>query len=271
MGGTGSRCGSDQRAVMREACGRRAAVSTWPIGPCGGILGFHVQLVALTPAVRLSPAESGSVSTLFCVDQHDHGGPPIQASDWDDRYRRHTHRTSGDQPNEVLVTEIGGQTPGRALEVGCGEGTDATWLAANGWRVTATDISQVALDHAAAAADERGVSVDWVCGVFGDTPVEPDAYDLVVALYPALQHGPTTARSSRPSSVPSHPGARSSSSGTRHETLSIHGRKASTQRNTSSPRMWLLGWATVGKSSWMRRERERKLRRTVRPMRSTRS
>ena len=114
----------------------------------------------------------------------------MQASDWDERYRHHTHRTSGDQPNEVLVTEIGGQTPGSALEIGCGEGTDAIWLAANGWRVTAIDISQVALDRAAAVAGERGVSVEWVCAAFGDTPVEPAASDLVFSLYPALRHDP---------------------------------------------------------------------------------
>ena len=51
--------------------------------------------------------------------------------------------------------------PGTALDLGCGEGGDAIWLAAQGWTVTATDISQTALDIATRHAAEAGVSVTW--------------------------------------------------------------------------------------------------------------
>jgi SAM-dependent methyltransferase len=81
---------------------------------------------------------------------------------WDARYSQSDQVWSGN-PNTVLVREITGLEPGRALDLGCGEGADAIWLAQQGWRVTATDISQVALDRAARHAAEAGVAdrVDW--------------------------------------------------------------------------------------------------------------
>jgi SAM-dependent methyltransferase len=49
-------------------------------------------------------------------------------------------------------------TPGAALDLGCGEGADAMWLAERGWRVTAVDISQTALDRATADAAPRNLA-----------------------------------------------------------------------------------------------------------------
>ncbi len=74
--------------------------------------------------------------------------PSANEADWD-------HRYGGDQmwsgnPNGTLVNEIDGLAPGRALDVGAGEGGDAVWLAEQGWQVTANDISQRALDRVAA-------------------------------------------------------------------------------------------------------------------------
>ncbi|GLP76561.1 hypothetical protein TUM20983_36710 [Mycobacterium antarcticum] len=53
-------------------------------------------------------------------------------------------------------------TPGRALDVGCGEGADAVWLASHGWTVTAVEVSQVALTRAGLRAQEAAVQVRWV-------------------------------------------------------------------------------------------------------------
>jgi SAM-dependent methyltransferase len=63
----------------------------------------------------------------------------------------------------VLVREIVGVDSGSALDLGCGEGADAIWLAQQGWRVTAVDISRTALDRAARHADEAQVAdrIDW--------------------------------------------------------------------------------------------------------------
>jgi len=60
------------------------------------------------------------------------------------------------RPNATLVREVRGLPPRRALDLGCGEGGDAVWLARNGWRVTAVDVSPTALRRAADhAAEER--------------------------------------------------------------------------------------------------------------------
>ncbi|MEU2389821.1 class I SAM-dependent methyltransferase [Streptomyces sp. NPDC007369] len=76
---------------------------------------------------------------------------------WDSRYRESDRIWSGN-PNAALVREVAGLAPGRALDLGCGEGADAVWLARRGWRVTGTDISEVALERAAAHAAEAGVA-----------------------------------------------------------------------------------------------------------------
>lgn len=79
---------------------------------------------------------------------------------WDGRYAEHHQMWSG-KPNELLVREVTSLEPGRVLDLGCGEGADAIWLARQGWQVTATDISTVALERAAKHAGEAGVVVDW--------------------------------------------------------------------------------------------------------------
>jgi len=76
---------------------------------------------------------------------------------WDDRYGSAERIWSGN-PNAQLVTVATPLTPGTALDVGCGEGADAVWLAGRGWRVTGVDVSRVALDRAAAHAAEAGVA-----------------------------------------------------------------------------------------------------------------
>ncbi|MCC5575471.1 FAD-dependent oxidoreductase [Microtetraspora sp. AC03309] len=81
---------------------------------------------------------------------------------WDARYGQSDQIWSGN-PNAVLVREVTGLEPGRALDLGCGEGADAIWLARRGWHVTAVDISRVALDRAAkwAAAEDVADRIDW--------------------------------------------------------------------------------------------------------------
>ncbi|MBV7671192.1 methyltransferase domain-containing protein [Streptomyces halstedii] len=108
---------------------------------------------------------------------------PTDAELWDDRYRESDRIWSGN-PNTVLVREVEGLKPGRALDLGCGEGADAVWLARWGWRVTATDISRVALERAAVHAAEAGVTdrVDWQWHDLGATFPEGE-YDLVSAQF----------------------------------------------------------------------------------------
>jgi SAM-dependent methyltransferase len=75
---------------------------------------------------------------------------------WEGFYTERDQVWSG-RSNLVLVAEVEGLAPGTALDLGCGEGADAIWLATRGWQVTGTDISQVALDRAAAHAAAAGV------------------------------------------------------------------------------------------------------------------
>jgi SAM-dependent methyltransferase len=94
------------------------------------------------------------------------------------------------QPNGALVAEVTALQPGRALDVGCGEGADAVWLARQGWDVTALDVSRVALDRAELHAREAGAQVHWVHAGLLDAPLPPGAFDLVSAQYPALLRTP---------------------------------------------------------------------------------
>lgn len=105
--------------------------------------------------------------------------------DWDQRYASAEHIWSG-QPNTALVSETRGLRPGRALDVGCGEGADALWLAEQGWDVIALDVSQVALDRAADEAERAGVQVRWLHAGLVEAALPAASFDLVSAQYPAL-------------------------------------------------------------------------------------
>lgn len=104
---------------------------------------------------------------------------------WDQRYASMEQMWSG-QPNTPLVSETRGLCPGRALDVGCGEGADAVWLAEHGWDVTALDVSRVALDRAADHAERVGVQVRWLHAGLVEAALPPASFDLVSAQYPAL-------------------------------------------------------------------------------------
>jgi len=109
-----------------------------------------------------------------------------QAAEWDARYGEHDQAMWSGQPNGRLVVEATELTPGRALDVGCGEGADAIWLAQRGWTVTAVDISDVAVGRAREAAEQVGVDVEWISGDALQTALPAGSFDLVSLQYPAL-------------------------------------------------------------------------------------
>ncbi|MDQ8044428.1 MAG: class I SAM-dependent methyltransferase [Solirubrobacteraceae bacterium] len=96
------------------------------------------------------------------ADHHADTADTTAAAWWEDRYASGATRWSGNA-NDLLVREVEGLAPGRALELGCGTGGDAIWLAAQGWQVVGVDIAQAALDQAAVHAAEAGVdgAVTW--------------------------------------------------------------------------------------------------------------
>lgn len=89
----------------------------------------------------------------------------------------------GATPNRFLVAEVEGLSPGRALDLACGGGRNAVWLAEQGWTVTAADFSDVGLASAAELAAERGVDVEWVDADLRVWEPPAGAFDLVAILY----------------------------------------------------------------------------------------
>lgn len=115
--------------------------------------------------------------------------PSAGEADWDHRYGD-DQIWSGD-PNPSLLTELADVVPGRALDVGAGEGGDAVWLAEQGWKVTASDISQRALGRVAAEGARRGVEIEVhrtdanALGAFN-----AGGFDLVTAHYVPMPRTP---------------------------------------------------------------------------------
>ncbi|MDQ2583938.1 class I SAM-dependent methyltransferase [Saccharothrix yanglingensis] len=103
---------------------------------------------------------------------------------WEGHWRRvpRDGRGKAVEPNPHLVREVGDLPPGTALEAGCGEGTEAIWLASRGWRVTAADISADVLARAAARDTGSRDAPTWVRADL--TTWQPDArFDLVTTHY----------------------------------------------------------------------------------------
>lgn len=109
----------------------------------------------------------------------------MDAHAWDERYAA-SETVWGQAPNMWVARELAGLTPGRAVDLACGEGRNALWLAGRGWDVIAVDFSAVALAKGAAAPG--GERVQWVeadATVF--MPDEP--VDLVLLCYLQLPAG----------------------------------------------------------------------------------
>jgi SAM-dependent methyltransferase len=120
----------------------------------------------------------------------------VEREDWN---RKHGEAglLFGAEPNRFLVAETAGLTPGRALDLACGSGRNAVWLAAQGWAVTGAEFSDVALEQARGLAAERGVDVHWVEADLREWEPPAGEFDLVVALYlqlPAEQLAPIMER-----------------------------------------------------------------------------
>jgi SAM-dependent methyltransferase len=113
----------------------------------------------------------------------------MDAQAWDERYAAADLVWSA-TPNQFVAAELAGLRPGRALDLACGEGRNALWLAERGWDVTAVDFSRVALDKGRAQAARRAGSdlrVDWVLGDALTFDAGPSPYDLALLAYLQLR------------------------------------------------------------------------------------
>jgi len=106
----------------------------------------------------------------------------MQRSDWNARYDA-KDLVWGTEPNCFVADALAALPAGTALELACGEGRNSLWLAGRGWRVTAVDFSDVAIERARRLAQESGHKVDFeVADVTRYAPA-PAGYDLVVITY----------------------------------------------------------------------------------------
>jgi len=122
----------------------------------------------------------------------------MRREDWDKRYAA-VENLWATRPNRFLVAEVAGLVPGRALDLACGEGQNAIWLASLGWEVTAVDYSEVAIAKANARAERDGVTVEFASADLVEYEPEHAAYDLVLVLYlhiPSAQRGAVHAKAS---------------------------------------------------------------------------
>jgi SAM-dependent methyltransferase len=106
----------------------------------------------------------------------------VNAADWNRRYADAELLWTA-TPNRFLVAETEALPPGRSLDLACGEGRNAVWLAERGWRVDAVDFSDVAIAKAQRLAAARGVEAAWHVADLTAYEPEPGAYDLVILFY----------------------------------------------------------------------------------------
>jgi SAM-dependent methyltransferase len=105
----------------------------------------------------------------------------MQREDWDARYA--WVEDVWDEANRFLVAEAAELEPGRALDLACGQGRNAIWLATRGWEVTGVDFSEVAVVKALARAERDALPATFVCADLLDYEPDAGAYDLVLLLY----------------------------------------------------------------------------------------
>lgn len=113
---------------------------------------------------------------------------------WDERYAA-KDLVWGGEPNRWVVRETQDLPPGTALDLAAGEGRNAVWLAARGWRATAVDFSAVALERgrrlATARPDGAADRLTWVLGDVSAGEAVTGTFDLVLMIY---LHLPAAAR-----------------------------------------------------------------------------
>lgn len=116
----------------------------------------------------------------------------MDSASWDRRYEGRELVWSA-EPNRFLVAETETLAPGRAIDLACGEGRNAIWLAERGWQAVGADFSEVGLRKARELANRRGVNVEWVAADLLDYRPDPRAFDLVLVFYlqvPAAERRP---------------------------------------------------------------------------------
>jgi SAM-dependent methyltransferase len=106
----------------------------------------------------------------------------MNREDWDRKYAGRELLWT-EAPSRFLVSEVADVPPGTALDLACGEGRNAVWLAERGWAVTGVDFSEVAIRKARRLAAQHGVAPDFVVADLLSWEPEGGRYDLIVVFY----------------------------------------------------------------------------------------
>jgi SAM-dependent methyltransferase len=183
---------ADDKGVQVELVGghtivARRLLSTSPT------LDTPPRIVRLAPRVNAADNRAVVADTVASLSAEDEQAGNARRSanqlDWDRRYA--SRQMWSGNPNGTLVHEAERLTPGRALDVGAGEGGDAIWLAEHGWRVVASDIAQPALDRIAAEAARRGLEIECLpADANAEAPFADAAFELVSAQYASIPRTP---------------------------------------------------------------------------------
>jgi thioredoxin reductase/SAM-dependent methyltransferase len=169
--------------IPSEPTGATTVPGVWVAGNVANLQAQVITSAAagLNAAGQLN-ADLITEDTRLAVAAARQENAPVDEHDWEHHYRSHPMLWSG-RPNPPLVAEAADLEPGSALDVGCGEGADAIWLAARGWRVTGVDLATTALDraaeHAAVAGDGVATRVSWHQVNVTRWDPQEKAYDLV--------------------------------------------------------------------------------------------
>ncbi len=172
--------------VAGDPMGATAVPGVWVAGNVADLTA--TVIVAAAAGLKAAGAINADLigeDTRTAVEHFRHSIRNDQES-WEERYRAHPHIWSR-RPNAQLVAHASGLAPGSALDLGCGEGADAIWLASRGWQVVAVDFSTTALERAVANAAEAGAEIaariTWVHADLTGWVPEPGRYDLVTSQF----------------------------------------------------------------------------------------
>jgi tellurite methyltransferase len=110
----------------------------------------------------------------------------MEIKDWDKRYRLREHASDFEAgPTPLVIKTASALRPGRALDLACGAGRNALWLAEHDWRVTAVDGAPTAIEVLRHRAVERDLPIEAVAADLekSEFEIEPSAWDLVLKCY----------------------------------------------------------------------------------------
>jgi SAM-dependent methyltransferase len=111
----------------------------------------------------------------------------MEIHDWNKRYRarERPEEDFGAAPTPLVVETAAALAPGRALDLACGPGRNALWLAEHGWEVTAVDGAQFAIEILRTRAEERGLKINAVAADLekDEFEIEPSRWDLIAMCY----------------------------------------------------------------------------------------